>query len=191
MWGVCFDMKRSLIIRQATEADLNSILLFEFRNRRWFSQFLPKHVLRKQTENYFRYLLNGRFKNLQYLVVLPSGELIGRFSGQVLDAKQRTMEVSYRVANEFTNRGIARFVLKRLLMLWASYGITEVYAQVADHNNASMKVLMSCGFHVSERQENSINFDPDIHDSLVFKWAASEDVAALMPMVELHEVLAN
>lgn len=184
-------MKKALIIRQATEADLNAILLFECRNRRWFSQFLPKQVLRRQTEHYFKYLLSGKCKHLQYLVVLPNGELVGRFSGQILDVKRRTIEVSYRIANKFSNRGIARFVLRRLLMIWASYGITEVYAQVADHNNASMKVLMSCGFCVSERQENSINFDSDIHDSLVFKWTASEGESSLIPKAELHEVLTH
>jgi ribosomal-protein-alanine N-acetyltransferase len=184
-------MKKLLIIRLATEADLEKILLFELCNRRWFSQFLPEKILCKQTEEYFKYLLKGKFKHLQYVVLLPSGELVGRFSGQLLDTKRQTLEVSYRIAKDFSNQGIARYVLKRLLIVWASYGIHEVYAQVSDHNSASMKVLMSCGFQMSELQKGGINFESTIHDSLIFKWTSADDVSYQMPMKTLHEVLTN
>jgi ribosomal-protein-alanine N-acetyltransferase len=166
-------MKRILKIRQATETDLRSILLFEFRNRGWFSQFLPNQVLRQQTEMYFKRLLRSKLKNLQYLVYLPNDVLIGRFNGQLLN--NESIEVSYRIAKNFTNQGIAQYVLKHLLLLWASNGVTEVYAQVADHNKASIKVLLSCGFEVSEIQKNAINLAPEIHDCWVFRWSATED----------------
>ncbi|RBP84724.1 ribosomal-protein-alanine N-acetyltransferase [Marinomonas rhizomae] len=168
------DMKKLLKIRQATEADLRHILLFEFRNRGWFSQFLPGQVLQQQTEMYFRRLLRSDFKHLQYLVYLPNDVLIGRFNGQILDKK--SVEVSYRIAKNFTNQGIAKHVLKHVLIIWASNGITEVYAQVADHNKASIKVLLSCGFEISEVQKNAINLGPEIHDSLVFRWSIAEDL---------------
>ncbi|PJE56978.1 hypothetical protein TY87_02125 [Marinomonas sp. BSi20584] len=168
------DMKRLLRIRQATEADLRCILLFEFRNRGWFSQFLPSQVLRQQTEIYFKRLLRSNLKHLQYLVYLPNGVLIGRFNGQILGKK--SVEVSYRIAKNFTNLGIAKHALKHILVLWASKGITEVYAQVADHNKASIKVLLSCGFEINEIQKNAINLDPEIHDCLVFRWSFAEDL---------------
>ena len=166
-------MKTLLKIRQATEADLRNILLFEFRNRGWFSQYLPSQVLRQQTELYFKRLLRSKIKHFQYLVYLPNDVLIGRFNGQLLDNK--SVEVSYRIAKNFTNQGIAKHVLKHVLIVWASMGITEVYAQVADHNKASIKVLLSCGFEVNEIQKNAINLDPEIHDCWVFRWSVMEE----------------
>lgn len=81
------------------------------------------------------------------------------------------MEVSYRIAKTFTNQGIAQYVLKNLLLIWASSGVREVYAQVADHNKASIKVLLSCGFEMNEVQKDAINLEPDIHDCWVYRWS--------------------
>jgi ribosomal-protein-alanine N-acetyltransferase len=161
---------KPLIIRQATEADLKKIALFEFQNRHWFSQFLPTQALEKQTEVYFRCLLKGKLQRLQYLVFTSNKELIGRFNGQILDAKKPTLEVSYRIAQGFTNLGIAQYALKRILLVWASSGIEEVYAQVSDHNTASIKVLTSCGFEFEEIQKEAINLESIIHDCWTFRW---------------------
>ena len=166
-------MKNTLIIRQATEADLRSILLFEFRNRGWFSLFLPNQMLRQQTEIYFKRLLRSHLRKMQYLVYLPNDVLIGRFNGQMLDNKNMSLEVSYRMAKNFTNQGIARYVLKNLLLVWASSGVREVYAQVAEHNKASIKVLLACGFKINEVQKNAINLEPEIHDCWVYRWSNS------------------
>lgn len=179
-------MKTLVKIRQATEADLRNILLFEFRNRGWFSQFLPSQALQQQTEMYFRRLLRSNLKHLQYLVYLPNDVLIGRFNGQILNEK--SIEVSYRIAKNFTNQGIAKHVLKHVLIIWASTGITEVYATVADHNKASIKVLLSCGFEIKEVQKNAINLNPEIHDSLVFRWSIAEDLPLSASMFDNHPV---
>lgn len=165
-------MRKLLKIQQASEADLRDILLFEFRNRGWFSQFIPKQVLEQQTEIYFRRLLSSHLKYLHYLVYLPNGVLIGRFSGQLLDSK--SIEVSYRISKSFVNRGVAKFVLKHVLLLWASKGISEVFAQVADHNKASMSVLLSCGFEVTEINKNAINLGQELRDTWVYRWSIGE-----------------
>ncbi|GGN26178.1 MULTISPECIES: GNAT family N-acetyltransferase [Marinomonas] len=167
-------MKKILTIRQGTEADLRSILLFEFRNRAWFARFLPYQMLCRQTEGYFKPLLSSKLNGVQYLVCLPNDVLIGRFSMQFLDSKKHSVEISYRIAKHFTNRGIATYALKHLLLIWASHGIREVYARVADHNKASIKVLLACGFEFLEIQVDAINLAPKIHDSLVFRWYAEE-----------------
>ncbi|NVK73062.1 hypothetical protein C0J08_10935 [Marinomonas sp. CT5] len=167
-------MIRSLTIRQAKEDDLKSILLFEFRNKGWFSEFLPQQTLYKQTEVYFKRLLRSKFKHMQYLVYLPNNILIGRFSAQLLDNNAASLEVSYRVAKNFVNQGIARFVLRRLLLIWASFGVKEVYANVAEHNRASIKVLLSCGFEIEEIQKDAIKLGNVIHDSLLFRWSITE-----------------
>lgn len=164
------DMDEIIEIRQATIADLKKVALFEFKNRHWFSQFLPTQALEKQTEVYFRYLFKGKLQRLQYLVFSSNKELIGRFNGQILEAQKPTVEVSYRIAQGFTNQGIAQYVLKRILLIWASSGIQEVYAQVSDHNKASMKVLSACGFEIEEIQKNAINLDSVVHDCWVFRW---------------------
>lgn len=167
-------MKKILTIRQGTEADLRNIMLFEFRNRAWFARFLPYQMLCRQTEAYFKPLLSSTLNGVQYLVCLPNNVLIGRFSVQFLDSKKHCIEISYRIAKHFTNRGIATYALKHLLLIWASHGIREVYARVSDHNKASIKVLLACGFEFLEVQTDAINLASKIHDSLVFRWDAEE-----------------
>ncbi len=165
-------MKKTIIIRQATELDLDDILQFEFCNRDWFGQFLPEDELSLETKGHLKQHLSNNLKGLFYLVFSPDGMLIGRFNVQPLSGKSQALEVSYRIAKECNNRGIARYVLKRLLLLWSSYGVEEIYAQVAGHNNASIKVLISCGFQISEIPKNNINFESAMHDSFVFRWSA-------------------
>ncbi|MBJ7538201.1 GNAT family N-acetyltransferase [Marinomonas transparens] len=168
-------MSNKLIIRQATEADIEEILLFEFRNREWFAQYFPTQALCRQTEMHFKRLLRGRFSALHYLVFLHDEALIGRFTGQVLDEKKHSLEISYRVEKTYTNQGVARYVLRRLLLIWACLGIKEVYANVADHNQASAKVLTSCGFEMTGVEEKALKLNSGIHDCLIFKWVSIGD----------------
>jgi [ribosomal protein S5]-alanine N-acetyltransferase len=173
-------MKKILTIRQATEADLRSILLFEFRNRAWFARFIPYQVLRRQTEHYFKQLLRGQLNTtVQYLVCLPNDVLIGRFTVQMLDRKKRSVEISYRVAKHFSNRGVAQYTLKHVLLILDAYGIKEVYAQVANHNKASINVLMACGFEFHEIQMNAINLASKVYDGLIFRWVPGEAMPCL------------
>lgn len=165
---------KNIIIRQATSKDLEDILLFELSNRKWFSQFFPEKMLSMQTRSYFKCMLNTPSKGLHYLVFLPGGMLIGRFSAQKIGPNSQALEVSYRISKGFNNLGIARYVLKRLLLVWSSYGVKELYAQVADHNNASIKVLISCGFQILEVSNNTINLTPPTSDCFVFRWSVTE-----------------
>ncbi|NLQ16375.1 GNAT family N-acetyltransferase [Marinomonas sp. M1K-6] len=159
-------------IRPAREVDIESVLCFERRNRAWFALFLPSQALYTQDDKtHFSYLLKRKTRSLQYLLYQPPDVVVGRFSGQILDVKNRTLEVSYRVDQHYLNQGIARQALKYLLLVWASYGIKEVYAQVADHNKASIKVLLACGFELFEIQRNAIKLPSGIHDGWGFRWS--------------------
>lgn len=163
-------MNRLLKIQRASETDLEAILLFEFNNKAWFSEFLPSQVLMRQNERYFKRQLSGGQNLVQFLVYLHSGALVGRFSFQFLDPQHTVAEVSYRVAKQCSNRGIAQFALRRLLPILSCYGINELYAQVSSENEASIRVLKSCGFEYSVTKEASVKMPSGIQDTFVYKW---------------------
>lgn len=162
-------MKDILIIRRATKSDINAILLFEFRNKGWFSQFLPMQALKKQSLQYFISQLGMRDVQ-HYLVYLKNGVLIGRFCVQFLDSNRESLEVSYRIAKSCTNQGVAKYSLRRLLLIWASCGVKEVYANVGRNNKASIKVLDSCGFQHVGTDEEAIKLHTGVEDCLIYKW---------------------
>lgn len=163
-------MNSSLTIQRASETDLEAILLFESYNKTWFSEFLPSQVLKQQDEQYFKRQIAGLQNVTQFLVYLSNGDLAGRFSFQFLDSQRTIAEVSYRVDRQYSNRGIATFTLRRLMPLLVCYGICEVYAHVSEENQASIRVLKSCGFEHSGTDVDSVKLSSGIQDSFVFKW---------------------
>ncbi|WP_133012958.1 GNAT family N-acetyltransferase [Marinomonas flavescens] len=166
-------IKKSLIIRRATEADIDEILLFEARNQLWFAQFLPQKALEKLDRNYFKKQFSGSSQTWHYLIYSRNKQLIGRFCAQLLDAGEKTIEISYRLEQKYTKQGIAQYVLKRLLLIFSCYEVSTVYAYVGEANESSIRLLLSCGFVHSTTEVQSIKLSTGIQDGLSFKWESS------------------
>ncbi|AEF54789.1 GNAT family N-acetyltransferase [Marinomonas posidonica] len=167
-------MKDLLKIRPAKLDDLANILQFETNNQEWFAHFLPHYAGYAPTKPQLNKLLRGQEAGLQFLVCLHDGKIIGRFNAQYLDQNKEIIEVSYRIDKYFVNRGIARFALRHLLLVWTCRGVKEIYAKVADYNRSSIKVLLSCGFWIDEFCPETVNLKTKAHDGWVFKWSESQ-----------------
>ncbi|GAA0835504.1 hypothetical protein GCM10009112_27330 [Marinomonas arenicola] len=167
------DIDERLKIQRATEANIEDILSFEARNQQWFAQFLPQKVLEKQNKQYFQTQISDTRNTLQYLIYHRHNNVIGRFCVQLLDRRAKSVEISYRIGQSFTKQGIARYVLRRLLVLFSCYGVQTVYAYVGDGNEASIRLLLSCGFSHTATDTHSIKLPTGIQDKLSFKWENS------------------
>lgn len=169
-------MEKYLSIRLAREGDIKQLMLFEFRNRGWFSRFLPYLPHRQKIDLFIKQSLTRPLATQHYLVFLSNAVLIGRFSVQFLDNLQETVEITYKVSKAFCNKGIAKHALKHLLIVWASQGVKKVYAHISDHNIASKRVLVACGFTLHERQSHAMNLNNQVHDCLVYQWSENGEL---------------
>ncbi|WP_181903037.1 GNAT family N-acetyltransferase [Marinomonas pollencensis] len=164
------DIGNCLIMQRATLAHINDILQFEAQNQQWFAEFLPRKTLLKQDKNYFQKQLSDTHQSLQYLVYYRSEKIIGRFCVQRLNDAEKSVEISYRIEKKYTQKGVGRYVLRRLLAIISCYGVNSVYAYVGEGNKASIRLLVSCGFAHIDTDAHSINLSTGIQDRLSFKW---------------------
>ena len=75
-------------------------------------------------------------------------------------------EVGYWLGREFWGRGIATRALSAFL---AQVKIRPVYAHVAKHNIASLRVLEKCGFMLRGEEKNFAVIQGEPVDGLIFK----------------------
>ena len=90
--------------------------------------------------------------------VLCEGEVAGNIVSFVNSGER---EVGYWIGREFWGRGVATLALAGFLRLEAR---RPLYASVARHNVASIKVLEKCGFRISGEEP----------DDLILKLSADE-----------------
>ena len=90
--------------------------------------------------------------------VLFEGDVAGNIVSFVNSGER---EVGYWIGREFWGRGVATLALARFLRLEAR---RPLYASVARHNVASIKVLEKCGFRISGEEP----------DDLILKLSADE-----------------
>ena len=82
--------------------------------------------------------------------ILFDGRVAGNIVSYVNDAGER--EVGYWIGREYWGRGLATRALSRFL---DQVRTRPLYARVATHNLASIRVLKKCGFTISGRDEGS------------------------------------
>jgi RimJ/RimL family protein N-acetyltransferase len=86
----------------------------------------------------------------------------GGVAGNIVSfVKSGEREVGYWIGREFWGRGVATLALAGFLRLEAR---RPLYAGVARHNAASLRVLQKCGFRISREEP----------DDLILKLAADE-----------------
>lgn len=133
-------MTAGVTLREVVEADLplffehqqdpeaNAMAAFPAREREAFMAHWAK-ILADET--------------LLAKTILHEGQVAGNIVSWEQDGRQ---EVGYWIAREFWGRGIATAALARFLDQVAK---RPLYAHVARHNAASLRVLQKCGFEIA------------------------------------------
>lgn len=138
----------SVILRDVTEADLP--ILYEHQHdpvaarmaafpRREWDAFLP----------HWKKILGDRAVVTK--AVLVDGALAGNVASFV---RTGVREVGYWIGREYWGRGIAT---KALAAFLGHDRTRPMYARVAKHNVASIRVLEKCGFTISDEELGSID----------------------------------
>ena len=126
-----------------------AVLAFELANRTYFAasisdrgdeyfdQFAERHnaLLAEQ----------GTGTSACHVLVGEDGSVLGRFN--LVDIKDGTAELGYRVAQHVAGRGVATATVRELCLLAAAqYGLHTLRAATTGENVASQKVLTKAGF---------------------------------------------
>ena len=83
--------------------------------------------------------------------ILFNGQVAGNIGSWEQSGKQ---EIGYWIGKEFWGKGIATKALSEFLQLVKA---RPLYAYVAKHNYASIRVLEKCGFIIIDEQKNFSN----------------------------------
>lgn len=115
--------------------------------------------------------LNEEKSPVNSFAIEVNGELAG--SGGIMlkeDVYRCSAEIGYWVAEPFWGKGIATEAVKLLVEIIArDYPfIIRVYAEVFEHNKASMKVLEKNGFHLESIQKKAVTKNNIVMDDHVW-----------------------
>lgn len=127
-----------------------AILAFERENREFFAASIPDRGDHYFTEFADRHaaLLAWQEEGTDWFHVLidpdDDGAILGRVN--LVEAKDGSAELGYRVAERATGRGLATWAVGEVVELARGYGLRELRAKTTADNLASRKVLARAGF---------------------------------------------
>lgn len=126
-----------------------AVLAFELANRAYFAASISDRgdAFFDQFTERFDALLAEQEAGICafHVLVAEDGSVLGRFN--LLDIKDHTADLGYRVAERVAGRGVATATVRELCRLAPDrYGLRTLRAATAGRNVASQKVLKKVGF---------------------------------------------
>jgi [ribosomal protein S5]-alanine N-acetyltransferase len=97
-------------------------------------------------------------KPIQNMAITYNEKIAGSIGVMLKDdVYRKSIEIGYFVGEEFWGKGIATAAVDLIIgYIKAHFDIIRVYAEVFDHNTASMKVLEKNGFHLEGIRERAV-----------------------------------
>jgi [ribosomal protein S5]-alanine N-acetyltransferase len=126
-----------------------AVLAFELANRAYFATFISDRgdeFFDRFTDQHNAMLAEQEAGIcIFHVLVGDDGSVLGRFN--LVDIKDGTAELGYRVAQHVAGRGVATAAVRELCRLaTAQYGLHTLRAATARQNVSSQKVLIKAGF---------------------------------------------
>ena len=101
-------------------------------------------------------------------------EVDGKVAGSICfflkdDVYRKNIELGYFIAEEYWGRGAATEAIRQTLQhIKKKFDVVRIYAEVFEHNKASMKVLEKNGFHLESVRKRSVIKNDVIMDDYVW-----------------------
>lgn len=143
-------------IRLLQSDDVHAVLQFELSHKNFFEQkvearpdefYQPEAVQRHISEFL---LLTQQVLAWPALIFNRQNELIGRANMKDIDAITKSAYVGYRIAEQWSGKGVASFALSQLIQQDKQMGLMILFACVSIENSASERVLIKAGFQKME-----------------------------------------
>ncbi len=109
-------------------------------------------------------------KPLQNFAILYKGEVTGSIGITLKDdIYRKTIDIGYFVGEAFLGKGIATTAVAHLLKyISQQFDVIRIYAEVFEHNKASMKVLEKNGFHLESIRRKAVIKNNVVMDDCVW-----------------------
>ena len=97
-------------------------------------------------------------KPIQNMAITLNGKIVGSIGVTPKDdVYRKSIEVGYFVGEDYWGNGIASAAVSLIIAYIKNhFDVIRIYAEVFDHNAASMKVLEKNGFHLEGIREKSV-----------------------------------
>jgi ribosomal-protein-alanine N-acetyltransferase len=143
-------------IRALQPEDVEVVFQFELAHKRFFEQsiearpdeFYQPAAVQQHIAEFL--LLKQQAFALPTLIFNAENELIGRANIKDIDPVTKSAYVGYRIAENWSGKGVASFALRQLIQHAKQMGLMVLFACVATENQASMQVLKKSGFQQME-----------------------------------------
>jgi ribosomal-protein-alanine N-acetyltransferase len=97
-------------------------------------------------------------KPIQNMAVVFNGQIAGSIGVMPKDdVYRKSIEIGYFIGESYWGKGIATEAVAQLLKyIEHKFDVIRIYAEVFDHNTASMKVLEKNGFHLEGIRQKAV-----------------------------------
>lgn len=97
-------------------------------------------------------------KPVQNMAIVYNHHIVGSIGVMVKDdVYRKSIEIGYFIGERFWGNGIATAAVAELIeYIKQTFDVIRIYAEVFDHNKASMKVLEKNGFHFEGIREKAV-----------------------------------
>ena len=110
-------------------------------------------------------------KPLQNFAVLSSNIIVGSV-GVLLrdDVYRKSIEIGYFIGEPYWGKGIAPKAVELIIeYIQKQFDVVRIYAEVFEHNKASMRVLEKTGFHLESIRKKAVIKNNVLMDDYVFR----------------------
>lgn len=97
-------------------------------------------------------------KPIQNMAIMYKGSVVGSIGVMPKeDVYRKSIEIGYFLGESYWGKGITTAAVELLLQyIEQTFDVFRIYAEVFDHNKASMKVLEKNGFHLEGIRERAV-----------------------------------
>jgi ribosomal-protein-alanine N-acetyltransferase len=132
-------------VERLTAEHADEVLRFERENRAYFARVIPDRgdeYFEQFAERHQALLAMQEAGTDHFHVLVDGGRIVGRVN--LVDIKQRSAELGYRIAESAAGRGLATWAVREVI--GTPYGLRQITAHTTADNVASQKVLTRVGF---------------------------------------------
>ena len=143
-------------IRPLQPDDVDAVLQFELAHKSFFEQsiearpdeFYQSAAVQQHIAEFLQLKQQGQA--WPCLIFNAAKELIGRANLKDIDRVSQSAYVGYRIAQDWSGKGVASFALKELIQQAKQQELKLLLACVSTENHASARVLEKAGFQPME-----------------------------------------
>jgi RimJ/RimL family protein N-acetyltransferase len=151
-------MKPNIQLRPWKREDAQPLTLIANNKKIWLNvrDHFPHPYTNKNALDWIAYTMNQ--KPVLNMAITVDGNIAGSI-GVLLkeDVYRKSMEIGYFLGENYWGKGIATVAVSLLLQyISKQFDVVRVYAEVFEHNIASMRVLEKNGFQLEGIREKSV-----------------------------------